>query len=75
MTSQSQIKCGKQRSTPPEEELFLVHTRLSLRLLLRDIANGFNLSPSSVSRILKTWMLFLHERLRALSPPPSLAKP
>ena len=66
ITSQSQIKCGKQRSMSPEQELFLVLTRLRLGLLLQDIAHRFNLSPSSVSRIFKTWIPFLHQRLRAL---------
>ena len=47
ITSQSQIKCGKQRSMSPEQELFQVLTRLRLGLLLQDIAHRFNLSPSS----------------------------
>ncbi len=64
--SESQIKCGKQRSMSPEQELFLVLTRLRLGLLLQDIAHRFNISPSSVSRIFKTWIPFLHQRLRAL---------
>ncbi len=66
ITSESQIKCGKQRSMSPEQELFLVLTRLRLGLLLQDIAHRFNISPSSVSRIFKTWIPFLHQRLRAL---------
>ena len=66
ITSESQIKCDKQRSMSPEQELFLVLTRLRLGLLLQDIAHRFNISPTSVSRILKTWIPFLHQRLRAL---------
>jgi hypothetical protein len=66
ITSESQKKCGKQRSMSPEQELFLVLTRLRLGLLLQDIAHRFNMSSSSVSRVFKTWIPFLHQRLRAL---------
>ena len=66
ITSETQKKCGKQRSMSPEQELFLVLTRLRLGLLLQDIAHRFNISASSVSRIFKTWIPFLHQHLRAL---------
>ncbi len=39
----------------PEKELFLILTRLRLGLFLQDIAHRFNISPSSVSRIFKTY--------------------
>ncbi|XP_028394502.1 uncharacterized protein LOC114518698 [Dendronephthya gigantea] len=71
ITSASQTKCGKQRSMSPEQELFLVLTRLRLGLLLQDIAHRFNISTSSVSRIFKTWIPFMHQRLRTLPICPS----
>ncbi len=54
-----------------EQELFLVLTRLRLGLLLQDIAHRFNISPTSVSRVFKTWIPFLHQRLCAFSIWPS----
>ena len=65
-TSEHQNKCGKPRLMSPEQELFLVLTRLRLGLLLQDIACRFNTSASNVSRIFKTWIVFLNQRLRAL---------
>ena len=50
----------------PEQELFLVLVRLRLGLLVQDIAHRFNTSASNVSRIFKTWIVFLNQRLRAL---------
>lgn len=50
----------------PEQELLLVLIRLRLGLLLQDIACRFNTSASNVSRIFKTWIVFLNQRLRAL---------
>ena len=65
-TQESQSKCGKKRSMTAEQELFLVLVRLGLGLLLQDIAHRFNISTSQVSRIFKTWIVFLHQRLHAL---------
>ena len=65
-TSESQTKCGRARSMSPEQELFLVLVRLRLGLLLQDIAHRFNISITQVSRVFKTWIVFLHQRLRAL---------
>ena len=50
----------------PEQELFLVLVRLRLGLLLQDLAHHYHISTSQVSRIFKTWIVFLHQRLRAL---------
>ena len=66
VTSESQNKCGKPRSLSPEQELFLVLVRLRLGLLIQDIAHRFNISASHVSRIFKTWIIYLHHRLRSL---------
>mgnify|MGYP002803995026 FL=1 len=65
-TSDSQSKCGRARSMSPEQELFLVLVRLRLGLLLQDLAHRYNISTSQVSRIFKTWIVFLHQCLRAL---------
>ena len=66
ITSECQAKRGKERSLSPEQELFLVLSQLRCGLLLRDLAHRFNLSESHVSRIWKTWIAFLHQRLCAL---------
>ena len=70
-TSEHQIKCGKPRLMTPEQELFLVLVRLRLGLFVSDIAHRFNTSASNVSRIFKTWIVFLNQRLRALPIQPS----
>ena len=44
-------KCGRKRALSPEEELFLVLSRLRCGLLERDLANRYNISVSQVSRI------------------------
>ena len=66
ITSESQTKCGKPRSMSPEQELFLVLIRLRLGLLVQDIAHRFDISTTQVSRIFKTWIIFLYQRLRVL---------
>ena len=66
ITSECQAKRGKERSLSPEQELFLVLSRLRCGLLLRDLAHRFSLSESHVSRIWKTWIAFLQQRLCAL---------
>ena len=53
-TSEHQNKCGKPRLMSPEQELFLVLTRLRLGLLHQDIASRFNTSANNVSRVFKT---------------------
>jgi hypothetical protein len=66
LTSNCQIKYGKPRSMSPEQELFLVLIRLRLGLLVQDIAHCFRISTIQVSRIFKTWIVFLYQRLHAL---------
>ena len=64
--SDTQKKCGKQRSLSPEEELFMVLSRLRCRFLGQDLAHRYGISPSHLSRIWTTWITFLHQRLRAM---------
>ena len=64
--SDTQKKCGKQRSLSPEEELFMVLSRLRCGFLGQDLAHRYGISPSHLSRIWTTWITFLHQRLRAM---------
>ena len=62
---------GRHRSLPPIDEFFMVLVRLCLGLLEGDLAHRFNLSISSVSRILTTWIILLDQQLRPLITFPS----
>ena len=62
---------GRHRSLPPIDEFFMVLVRLRLGLLEGDLAHRFNLSISSISRILITWIIFLDQQLRPLITFPS----
>ena len=66
LESAEKRKCGKPRSISPEQELFMVLSRLRCGLLIEDLAHRYNLSPSHVSRICTTWLTFLHQQLRVL---------
>ena len=66
INSNTQRKCGKQRSISPEQELFLVLSRLRCGFLLQDLAHRYGMSPAHISRIWTTWITFLHHHLRAL---------
>ena len=55
-----------QRSLSPEEELFMVLSRLRCGFLGQDLAHRYGISPSHLSRIWTTWITFLHQRLRAM---------
>ena len=67
ITSECQAKRGKESSLSTEQELSLLLTRLRCGLLLlRDLAHILSLSESHVSRIWKTWIAFLYQRLCAL---------
>ncbi|KXJ07684.1 uncharacterized protein LOC110250208 [Exaiptasia diaphana] len=63
---EQQEKRGRKRSLSPEEELFLVLSRLRCGLLERDLANRYDISVSQVSSIWITWIDFLHKRLRSI---------
>ncbi|KAM7286056.1 uncharacterized protein ISCGN_032941 [Ixodes scapularis] len=56
-----------QNRRPPlltvEEQLFLTLAKLRLGLFEKDLANRFNISQSTVSRIFSTWVNFLFLRL------------
>ena len=54
------------RALQPIDELFLVLMRLRLASLEQDLAHRFDISISTVSRICKTWILFLDQQLRPL---------
>jgi hypothetical protein len=64
--SEDQQKRGRKRSLCPEEELFLVLSRLRCGLLEKDLAFRYNISVSQVSNIWITWLDFLCQRLRSI---------
>ena len=59
-------KCGPKRSLTPEQEFFLVLVRLRLGLLEEDLAYRASISAIHISRILVTWIDFLHNFFRAI---------
>lgn len=64
------------RTLPPEEEFFLVLVRLRLGLMEQDLADRFEISQSTVSRITNTWINFLYLKLKEIPlwPPKELVK-
>ena len=58
-------KYGRSRSLQPQEELFLTLVRLRCGLPIEDLSVRFNISTSTISRIITTWIDFLHSKLRA----------
>ena len=63
--SSDYTKHGPKRSLTPEE-FFLVLVRLRLGLLEEDLAFRACISQSNLSRIIITWLDFLHAKLRSL---------
>ena len=59
-------KRGCSRLTTPEEEFFMTLTRLRCAFPIEDLGIRFNMSTSNISRILVTWIDFLHTHLRIL---------
>lgn len=59
-------KRGPSRKLKPIDELFLVLYRLRCNVLEKDLGDRFGLHPSSVSRILTTWINFLYHTLKQL---------
>ena len=59
-------KCGPKRSLTPEHEFFLVLVRLRLALLEEDLAYRASISAMHISRILITWIDFLHNFSRQI---------
>ena len=69
--SQSAYIRSRTRAILPIDEFFMVLVRLRLGLLENDLAHRFNVSITSVSRILTTWVIFLNQQLRPLITFPS----
>jgi hypothetical protein len=57
---------GPKRSFSPEQEFFLVLVRLRLGLLEEDLAVRAGISQTIMSRIIITWLNFLHSRFRSI---------
>ena len=64
------VSC-RTRALSPTDELFLTLMKLRLGLLNQDLAHLFNISVTSVSRIFRTWIVFLDQQLRPLITWPS----
>ena len=59
-------RSGRPHILPPMEEFFLVLVRLRLGLMEQDIAYRFNISQSTVSRIIITWINFMYLQFKDL---------
>ena len=59
-------KRGPSRKVQPIDELFIVLYRLRCNPLEKDIGDRFNLHPSTISRIVITWINFLYFKLKQL---------
>ena len=59
-------KRGPKRRMSPEQELFIVLTRLRCGILDQDLTVRCKLSTSHISRICITWIDLLHSHLRAI---------
>ncbi len=59
-------KCYRPRALSPENEFFLVLIRLHLGLMEQDLADCFEISQSTVSRIIITWINFLFLKLKEI---------
>ena len=66
ISSANQKKHGKQRSTSPEQELFMILARMRCGFLLQDLAHRYGMSFQHCSRIWITWITFLDKQLRSL---------
>ena len=62
IVSDVQKRHGKARSLSPEEELFMVLSRLRCGFIGQDLAHRYAMSPAHISRIWTTWITFLHQR-------------
>ena len=66
INSETYVKRGPKRALSPQQELFIVVSRLRCDLLEKDLAFRLGISVAHVSRICATWIDFLHSRFRAL---------
>jgi len=73
---EEQVKRCRSRALPPLEEFFMTMLRLRAGLFEQDIANRFQVSQSTVSRIICTWINFLYLKLKdiPLWPPRELVQ-
>ena len=60
------IKPGRHHKLPLLEQFFLTLVRLRLGLLEQDLANRFDISVSSVSRITATWINLMFHSFKAI---------
>jgi len=67
------ITLGAQRALPLIDEFFLVLCRLHSGLLVEDLADRFNISPATVSRIFLAWLNLLYIVLGSINIWPSRA--
>jgi len=69
--SYDEIKTGRPCKLPLLEQLFLTLVRLHSGLSELDLANRFDVSKSSVSRITNTWINLMYHSLKAIERYPS----
>ena len=74
--SQLPTNRGRPRTLPPIEELFVTLIRLRLGLMEKDLAFRFEISQSTVSRIIITWINFLYMQMKEIPlwPPREVVK-
>ena len=65
------METGRRSKLSVAEELLAVLMRLRLGLLLQDIADKFNVSASTMSRIFTTWLRLLSVELQQMFPWPT----
>lgn len=61
-----EVKCGRACKLALLEQLFMTLVRLRLGLPELDLAQRFNISQSSVSRITMTWINLIYHNLKSL---------
>ena len=66
MVNENNTKCGRTRKFNTEEEFFMTLVRLRCGFPLEDMVIRYNISTSHLSRILITWIDFLHSQFRLL---------
>ena len=75
MEGDSSKRC-RPRALCPEDEFFLVLVRLNLGLMEQDLADSFEISQSTTSRIISTWINFLYLKFKEIPmwPPRDLVR-